>query len=173
MRGMVLTCFWQRHHSLLTCDGVRYAYPKLDSTMFAAGLMICSASIILLLGVIHLLYTFVGVKLTPCDIELKNRMSQVTPVITKETTMWKAWIGFNASHSMGAILFGLIYGYLALQQSQILFHSTFLLFVGFAMLGGLFILGKVYWFRVPFFGISISFAFYIASVLVSKTLFSA
>ena len=25
----------------------------------------------------------------------------------------KAWIGFNISHSLGALLFGVIYGYLA------------------------------------------------------------
>lgn len=144
----------------------------MGSSMIASSLMACSAGILLLLGAVHLLYTFVGVKLTPRDIELKNRMSQVTPVITKETTMWKAWIGFNASHSMGAILFGLVYGYLAIQHREILFNSMFLLFVGFSMLGGLFILGKVYWFRVPFFGISASLAFYIASILISKALFS-
>ena len=33
---------------------------------------------------------------------------------TKETTMWRCWVGFNASHSMGLILFGLAFGYLAL-----------------------------------------------------------
>ena len=139
--------------------------------MIASTFMACSAGILLLLGVIHLLYTFIGVKLTPRDTELKNRMSQVTPVITKDTTMWKAWIGFNASHSMGAMLFGLIYGYMALQHSQILFHSVFMLFVGFSMLVGFFILGKLYWFKVPFFGISISLVFYIVSVFTARVLF--
>ncbi len=28
-------------------------------------------------------------------------MQQVSPVITRQTTMWKAWVGFNASHSYG------------------------------------------------------------------------
>jgi hypothetical protein len=53
-------------------------------------------------------------------------------------------MGFNASHSMGLILFGLIYGYLALAHGQLLFRSPFLLVVGLAMLCGLVALCKVY-----------------------------
>jgi len=95
-------------------------------------------------------------------------MSQISPVITKETTMWRAWVGFNASHSMGAILFGLIYGFLAIAHSPLLFQSPFLLIVGLAMLGGFFALGKVYWFSVPFTGISISLVCYVASITASR-----
>jgi hypothetical protein len=95
-------------------------------------------------------------------------MSQISPVITKETTMWRAWVGFNASHSMGAILFGLIYGFLAIVHSQLLFQSPFLLIVGLAMLGGFLVLGKFYWFSVPFTGIGISLACYVASIAASR-----
>jgi hypothetical protein len=35
--------------------------------------------------------------------------------------MWKAWIGFNASHSFGLILFGTVYAYLALAHGSFLF----------------------------------------------------
>ncbi len=51
--------------------------------------------------------------------------------------MWRCWMGFNASHSMGLILFGLIYGYLALAHDQLLFRSPFLLLVGLVMLAHL------------------------------------
>jgi hypothetical protein len=132
--------------------------------VIARVLMVFSAGIMLTLGVAHLVYTFWGPKLTPRDPALQISMSQISPVITKETTMWRAWVGFNASHSMGAILFGLIYGFLAIAHSQLLFHSPFLLIVGLAMLGGFFVLGKVYWFSVPFTGISISLACYVASI---------
>ena len=69
----------------------------------APYLMAASAAILLALGLLHLLYTFRGPKLWPRDASLQQRMSEVSPVITRETTMWKAWIGFNASHSFGAI----------------------------------------------------------------------
>jgi hypothetical protein len=92
-------------------------------------------------------------------------MSEVHLVITRQTTMWRAWIGFNASHSMGAILFGLVYGFLANAYPELLFNSPFLLIVGLAMLGGLAVLGKVYWFRVPFAGIVVSLIGYLLSVV--------
>lgn len=137
--------------------------------MIAKSLMAASAGILLALGVIHLTYTFSGAQLTPRDPTLQITMSQISPVLTRETTMWKAWVGFNASHSIGAILFGLIYGYLALLQSEILFRSHFLLIVGLAMVGGLLVLSKIYWFSVPFWSICLSFACYSASVFASRT----
>ena len=136
--------------------------------MVAKLFMVASAGIILTLGVIHLVYTFWGPKLTPRDPALQVSMSQISPVITKETTMWRAWVGFNASHSMGAILFGLIYGFLAIVHSELLFQSPYLLLVGLAMVGGFFVLGKVYWFSIPFTGISISLACYVTSIIVSR-----
>jgi hypothetical protein len=130
--------------------------------------MVLSASITFTLGIIHLIYTFWGPKLTPRDPALQISMSQISPVITKETTMWRCWVGFNASHSMGLILFGLVFGFLALTHDQLLFHSPFLLAVGLAMLGGLVVLCKVYFFSVPLIGISISLVCYIASVAPSR-----
>jgi hypothetical protein len=97
--------------------------------------MVLSASIVFTLGVVHFIYTFGGLQLTPRDPGLQISMSQISPVITKETTMWRCWVGFNASHSMGLILFGLVFGFLALAHGRILFQSPFLLVVGLAMLG--------------------------------------
>jgi hypothetical protein len=71
-------------------------------------------------------------------------------VLTKETTMWKAWIGFNASHSLGMILFGVIYGYLALAQRPLLFRSRFLLLSGLMMLTAYAYLCRHYFFSDPF-----------------------
>jgi hypothetical protein len=135
--------------------------------LVATILMCLSAAIPLLLGILHLVYTFSGPLLTPRDPALQLSMTQISPVITKETTMWRAWIGFNVSHSMGAILFGLIYGFLALAHSDLLFGSPFLLLVGLAMLGGLVALGKLYWFRIPLAGISISLGCYVVSIALS------
>lgn len=133
----------------------------------AAWLVAASAAIVLLLGLLHLLYTFHGTKLWPRDATLKARMEEVSPVITRETTMWKTWVGFNASHSYGAILFGLIYGYLSLAHGDFLFQSSFLLVVGVLLLAGYVFLGKVYWFSVPFRGIVLASALYSAALVVN------
>jgi len=116
-------------------------------------LVVASAAVVMLLGSIHLLYTFHGPKLLPRDRELQRRMEEVSPVITRQTTMWKAWVGFNASHSYGAILFGAVYGYLTLVHGAFLFQSTFLLVLGLLMLVAYADLARRYWFRIPLLGI--------------------
>src|SRR5258707_7263068 len=105
-----------------------------EGILAAKILMVLSASIIFTLGVVHLIYTFWGPKLTPRDPALQISMSQIAPVITKETTMWRCWVGFNASHSMGLILFGLGFGFLAFAHWQLLFKLPVLLGVRLAML---------------------------------------
>ena len=136
--------------------------------MAAVVLMTLSAGILFGLGLLHLVYTFWGSKLTPRDPALRVRMTEVSPVISKDMTMWRAWVGFNASHSMGAILFGLIYGFLAIVHSELLFQSPFLLVVGLAMVGGVLAVAKIYWFSIPFTGIGISFGCYVASIVMSR-----
>lgn len=133
----------------------------------SALLIAVCAFIILALGLIHLLFTFRGDKLHPRDAALQEQMKQVTPVITRETTMWKTWIGFNASHSLGAILFGLIYGYLALAHSDVLFGSGFLLGLGLAFLCAFIFLGKRYWFSRPYRGIVLATILYGAALAVN------
>lgn len=135
--------------------------------MTGTVLMAASAAILFALGSLHLIYTFVGPKLTPRDPELQARMREVSPVISKETTMWRCWVGFNASHSMAAMLFGLIYGYLAIAQGSLLFSSPYLIVVGLLTVAGFFVLGKLYWFSVPFIGITISLVLYVASIIVA------
>ncbi|HYS11677.1 MAG TPA: hypothetical protein VEN28_00075 [Burkholderiaceae bacterium] len=135
---------------------------------FAPALVAFSAAIILLLGLIHLLYTFRGPKLRPRDAELEARLKQVSPVITRETTMWKAWAGFNASHSYGAIFFGVVYGYLALAHSAFLFQSTTLLAVGALLLAGYTFLGKRYWFSIPLRGIVVALVAYLGALVLAS-----
>ncbi len=132
----------------------------------APALVTASATIILVLGLVHLLYTFHGRGLHPRDADLETRLREVSPVLTRETTMWKAWVGFNASHSFGAILFGAVYGYLAVVHSALLFQSRFLLLLGLLFLVGYVFLGKRYWFSVPFRGILLATVLYVAALIV-------
>jgi len=133
----------------------------------AMVLMVVSAAILFVLGTLHLVYTFTGPKLKPRDAALQTRMQEVSPVISAETDMWRCWIGFNASHSMAAMLFGLVYAFLAMAHGGLLFSSPFLLGVGFLLLGGFFVLGKLYWFSVPFYGITLSLVCYVSSIVAA------
>jgi len=133
--------------------------------MSASLLIAASAAVIFALGLVHLLYTFRGTKLQPRDAGLQSQMEAAHPVLTRQTTMWKAWIGFNASHSAGALLFGAVYGYLALAHGAFLLGSPFLLALGALLLAGYIALGKLYWFSVPYRCILLSSALYAAGLV--------
>ena len=124
---------------------------EMDQLFYIAG-----AAIFGFLGTIHLLYTFFTNKFDARDPAVTEAMKGTSPVLTAETSVWGAWVGFNASHSLGAILFACIYIPLAgfhieLLQSSLWF-SLLPVFVGIAYLA----LAKRYWFRVPFLGILIA-----------------
>lgn len=129
-------------------------------------LVAASAAILLLLGLLHLVYTFYGPKLLPRDRALQARMQEVSPVISRETTMWKTWVGFNASHSYGLILFGAVYGYLALVHGELLFQSVFLLSLGLATLLGYVFLAKRYFFSIPLMGVLLATILYSLALIV-------
>jgi hypothetical protein len=94
-------------------------------------------------------------------------MMTVSPVISRETTMWRVWVGFNATHSFGLILFGAMYGYLAMRHSGFLFHSWFLLALGFALLLGYAVIARLYFFTAPFRGVVLAAALYLLGIVVN------
>ena len=135
--------------------------------MAASILILISATIIGLLGTAHLILTYRGPKLLPREPSVKESMERVHPRITSQTTMWRAWLGFNASHSLGAMLFGAVYGYLALQQPALLFGSTFLQVLGLLVLVAYVLMARAYWFRTPLAGTSLALACYVVALALS------
>jgi hypothetical protein len=120
------------------------------------------AAIILFFGSAHMVYTFVTDELTPIDGQLEMAMKHAAPRISSETTMWKAWVGFNVSHSMGLMLFGMIYGYLAVCRWDVLQRSYFLAAVGLLVLVSYVVLARVFWFSDPLIGVSAATLLYVA-----------
>lgn len=129
--------------------------------MLAPALIVASSAIVLL-GSLHLIYTFATDKFQPRDPALAERMRQVSPMITGQTSLWRAWVGFNASHSLGAMLFGLVYGYLAWLHPALLLEARGLLLIGLGFLASLWLLAIRYWFRIPLAGISLALVLFAA-----------
>ena len=126
-------------------------------------LVVASTFIIFALGVLHLLLTYRGTAFHPRDRVLESQMKVVASLISRETTMWRAGVGFHASHSIGAVVFSLTYAYLALEPAQLLFKSPFLLSLGLAYLELLTILCGLYWLRVPFWGMALATSLYVGA----------
>lgn len=130
----------------------------------ASLLVVAGDAVLLVLGSIHLFYTFRGRMLFPRKEGLIDGMKRSALVLTRETTVWKAWIGFNASHSLGILMFALVYAWLALAVPNLLFGSVFLRVLGLVFLLSYVVLARLYWFSVPFRGVVLATVLYIAGL---------
>jgi hypothetical protein len=128
----------------------------------ASMLLAASAAVLGTLGTLHLVFTFHGNKLDPRDPALRSAMERVHPVITRQTTVWRATKGFNASHSLGLVAFALVYCHLALWRPEVLAASPFLLTLGMAVELAYLALAKRYFFSVPFRGVALACALFAA-----------
>ena len=137
--------------------------------MIAQWLLILGAAILGVLGAAHLIFTFFTDKFEAFDSSTADVMKQTSPRISKDTTMWKAWIGFNASHSLGPLIFVAIYIPLSLVNFEMIQQSMWLsllpIIVGFAYLA----LANAYWFATPFIGILIATTCFLASFILGVT----
>lgn len=132
---------------------------------------IFGAAPFILLGSIHILYSLRDVwtprKLTPYDDSVRVSMQTTTLALTRQTTMWRAWLGFNISHGIGVLFFGLVYLILALSDIELLSRVTVLPLLALAVSASYFVLSIKYWFHIPAIGSGIgTVCFFIALMLV-------
>jgi hypothetical protein len=131
-------------------------------------LIIVRASIFGVFGAVHLLYTFFTNKFEAYDSSVTEAMKKTSLMLTKETTVWDAWVGFNASHSFGEMLVAGIYIPLAIYHFEIIQQSVWFsilpVIIGLSYL----VLAKKYWFKIPFYSILISaVCFLLAALLIN------
>ena len=132
-------------------------------------LLIFGASIFGVLGAIHLIYTFFTNKFEAYDSAVTEAMKGTSPILTKETSVWNAWLGFNASHSLGAMLVAAIYIPLSVSYFDVIQQSVW--FSNLPVLIGLsyLVLAKKYWFKIPFIGVLISTVCFIGAAVLINT----
>ncbi|MCF2910069.1 hypothetical protein L1285_17280 [Pseudoalteromonas sp. DL2-H2.2] len=121
-------------------------------------LFITGASIFGLLGLLHLIYTFFSKKFDPYNLAVKEAMLNTSPRITKQTNMWQAWVGFNASHSLGAIFFAAFFIPLCINHFDVVAGSLWFSILPSVVGVSYLLLAKKDWFKVPFTGILVSSA---------------
>ena len=132
-------------------------------------LLIVGASIFGVLGTIHLMYTFFTNKFEAYDSSVTDAMKGTSLILTKETSIWNAWIGFNASHSLGVMLVAAVYIPLTVSHFEVIQQSIWFsclpVLIGLSYL----VLAKKYWFKIPFMGILVSTACFIAAAIIINT----
>jgi hypothetical protein len=136
--------------------------------VLAQTLIVTGALLFGLLGTLHLGATFFTDNFNARDAATTAAMKATSPVLTRRTSLWNAWVGFNASHGLGAMLFGAIYMVLALGHMQMLSQSPALLWLAVAGSLGYLALAQRYWFRTPLVGIALaSTCFFMAALVLS------
>jgi len=120
-----------------------------------------------LLGMLHALATPRGVEeargLSPRDPAIRAAMQAESLVMTRRTSLWSAWVGFNFSHSLGAVLFGAVVVLLGRSSASLAPQAH--VFMPLAILTSssyLFLAGR-YWFRTPIVGIAVSTACFVSA----------
>jgi hypothetical protein len=120
--------------------------------------LIAGGSVLVILGLLHALYTSADIshprRLVPEIAAVMQAMSESGLRLARGgTTMWRAWVGFNFSHSLGLVTFGfgciavgLSLGSLALPKASLL--------VPVAIGATYFLLAVRYWFRAPAIGVA-------------------
>lgn len=136
--------------------------------LWAPWLVAAAAAVVGTLGALHLFFTFNGHRFEPHDAALLQRLQEVSPRISRETTLWRAGLGFHASHSLGALLWALVFADLALAHGSVFFNAPGLLVLGAAWLLAMLVLARRYWFKVPLTGLAIATALYMAGVLAAR-----
>ena len=107
--------------------------------------------------------------LSPRDPAVRDAMAHDSVLLTRRMTLWLAWVGFNLSHSLGAILFGAVV--VLIGRSSASFEAQATVFLPLAVLvsATYLVLGVRYWFRTPIIGISLaSVCFVVSWVLFAK-----
>ncbi len=134
---------------------------------WAKYLWIIGSALIGILGTVHLLYTFFTDKFLPRDQKLLTDMKAVSPVLTKDISMWNAWVGFNGSHSSGIIFIAVINIFVAVKFFPMLQKSHFYFLFNIATVAFYVFLAQKYWFSKPLIGACITLACYcVAYVLI-------
>jgi hypothetical protein len=113
--------------------------------------------VFVLLGLLHALYTYLDIdrprRLVPQDPAVMQAMAKSNLRLSGTgTTMWRAWVGFNFSHSIGVMLFGTIcIGAGSVLGTMVL--PAWILFL-FVVIASIYLaVGQLYWFRIPVAGI--------------------
>ena len=119
---------------------------------------IIGGSLFAILGLVHAVYTLADIsrprRLVPDDPAVIAAMSSSGLRLARGgTTMWRAWVGFNFSHSLGIAMFGVACIVVGLSlQSLALPKAALLVPVAIGVI--YFLLAIRYWFRSPAIGVA-------------------
>jgi hypothetical protein len=132
----------------------------MDTTTISRCLFLAGALPFVFLGSVHgvgsLCDTRRPTAFWPTDPKLRDAMLASGVLLTQRINMWRAWIGFNLSHSLGAVLFGLVLLFVGRSEEEFTRQARLFLPLAIVVSAAYLVLAIKYWFRIPALGICLS-----------------
>jgi hypothetical protein len=134
--------------------------------------LIIGSGIFILLGVIHTIYTLQDLdeprNFTPPDKELRHAMQKSAVALNPAINLWKAWLGFHFSHSLGLLMFGGAALYISVFHPSVFLQSR-LLQLFFVLIPMIYLaLSLKFWFVSPAVFCGISMACFLLAAIFSR-----
>jgi hypothetical protein len=143
--------------------------PKTPSPMIAT-LLILGGTVFGVLGALHAVYTLLDLhnprRLVPVDPSVAHAMANSALRLSGgRTDMWRAWIGFNFSHSLGVLL---VAGLALWAGFRIKMLPVGIIMPALTLIGCVYeVLALLYWFRIPAIGVAIGTGCFAAAWVLS------
>ena len=118
------------------------------------------------LGGLHAIYTLLDIRnprrLVPVDPSVAQAMANSALRLSGGSTdMWRAWVGFNFSHSLGVLLVGAVGIWTGCRVKTL---PVGIITPALTMIGCIYeVLALLYWFRAPAIGVAIGTACFAAA----------
>ena len=131
--------------------------PKTPSPMIGV-LLILGGTLFGVLGALHAIYTLLDLRnprrLVPADLSVAQAMANSALRLSRGgTDMWRAWIGFNFSHSLGVLLVGALAVWTGARTEA---FPIGIIMPALTLIGCVYLLlALLYWFRTPALGVAI------------------
>jgi len=121
------------------------------------------------LGTVHLFFTLKDNRrpryIVPVSDTLITLMKNEKLRLTSEGDMWRAWIGFNISHSMAVMMVGWAYLYIVLRYPDALITDPILLWTAPFLASVFALLSKRFWFSKPLIGSLLSAVLFLVGAI--------
>lgn len=123
------------------------------------------------LGLLHLVFTAKDIAeprfLAPKSQKALAEMQTEELRLTSETTVWRAWLGFNVTHSLAVLMTGVTTVYLSLNYWTIMESDVVIAWAAPFLAWVFVMLAKQFWFSRPFSGALVSATLLTAAALAN------
>jgi hypothetical protein len=135
-----------------------------------ATLLILGGTVFGALGALHAVYTLLDLRnpqyLVPVDPSVAHAMANSALRLSGgRTDMWRAWIGFNFSHSLGLLLVAALALWAGFRIKML---PVGIIMPALTLIGCVYlVLALLYWFRAPAIGVAIGTACFATAWVLS------